>query len=94
MRINFGFGGMMGDTIEATLEIYLGNQLIQSQQLQAPEMILKMQLMNLVQDLANDTRPMKMKVIKLVPCWNQYEQKMTTIDEWLEYQNNAMCGDM
>ena len=91
MRINFGFGGF-GDVEKAKVEIYLGNQLVQQQTLEAPVQILKMQLMGLAQDLANNQQPMKMLVTKQVTNWSQFQQKNVTVNEWLEFKNNAMCN--
>jgi hypothetical protein len=90
--MNFSFGGFDDLMETAELEIYLGNQLVQKQTLQAPAPILKMQLMGLAQDLANDNRPMKMLVTKQVTNWSTYQQKNVTVDEWLEFKNNAMCN--
>ena len=43
MRMNFSFGGF-GEVETVRLEIYVGNQLVEQQTLQAPAQILKMQL--------------------------------------------------
>lgn len=91
MRMNFSFGGF-GEVETVRLEIYVGNQLVEQQTLQAPAQILKMQLMGLAQDLANNPQPMKMIVTKQVSNWSNYQQRMVTVDEWLEFKNNAMCN--
>lgn len=86
MFIDFGFG----DTEQVILEIYLGNQLIQKQQLNAPLEILKMQFMGLVQDIAQNNKPMKCKIIKYDIIWDQYEKEQKIIENYIEFRNKAM----
>ena len=80
------FGNM--DIIEATLEIYIGNQLVQSEQLQAPEMILKNQFINVVQQLSQQNgQPMSCKLIVKDYIYDQFEKESLVVDNSVEYAN-------
>lgn len=80
------FGNM--DMIEATLEIYIGNQLVQSEQMQAPEMILKNQFINVVQQLSQQQgQSMSCKLIVKDYIYDQFEKERFVVDNSVEYAN-------
>ena len=83
MRINF-------DISEMIYEIYIGDQLVNRETIQAPFMIHKSQYLNLIQQVANDTRPMKFKIIKQEIIWDEFEQKQKILNNYIEFSNKAM----
>ena len=85
MRIDF-------DISEMTYEIYIGDQLVNRETIQAPFMIHKSQYLNLIQQVANDTRPMKFKIIKQEQIWDSFEQKTKILNNYIEFSNNAMVA--
>ena len=85
MRINF-------DISEMTYEIYIGDQLVNRETIQAPFMIHKSQYLNLIQQVANDNRPMKFKIIKQEQIWDEFEQKTKILNNYIEFSNNAMVN--
>ena len=88
MRINFNMGMDMG-IHEAILEVYLGDKLIQKQSMSAPHMILKSQFMNLVEQVANDDRPIRIKMIKPETIFDQFEQKNKVLYNYVEFNNKG-----
>ena len=90
MRIDFNMG--MG-IHEATIEIYLGDKLIQRQSMQAPQMFLKSQFMNLVEQIAKDDRPMRVKMIVPDVIWDRFEQKNKILNNYVEFNNKGGSSD-
>lgn len=86
MFFDFGFG----ETYQAIIEIYLGNQCIQKQSLNAPEDILKAQFMGLMQQIVNENRPMKCKMILYDVIWDNIEKKQKVLENYVEFKNRLM----
>ena len=60
---NFNFNSMFGDVYDAKIEVYIGDQLVQSDSLQAPQIILEQNYLRLVQQIVTDkSRPMSIKL--------------------------------
>lgn len=78
------------DVYEVTTEIYLNDDLVQRQTIQAPHIIHKSQYLNLIQQIANDKRPMKFRMIKPDIIWDQFEQKQKVLNNYIEFSNKAM----
>ena len=71
----FDFNPFTDNTSETvTLEIYLGNQLVQSQQMTAPPQILQMYFMQAVQEAMAQKQPMKVKMTGVSNIWDAFEQ--------------------
>lgn len=88
MFIDFGFG----ETYQAIIEIYLGNQLIKRESFNAPEIMLKSQFMGLVQQIINEDKPMKCKLIVPEIIWDNYEKKQKVLNNYVEFRNRLMEG--
>lgn len=56
------FESLFGDTFDAKLEIYLGDKLVQSDNLQAPSIIIQQNYLGLVQQIIQNTQPMSVKL--------------------------------
>lgn len=75
----FGFG-----MYEAIIDIYVGDHLTNSEHMQAPDVILQMQFMNIVQQLSQDkSRPMSVRMT--VPY--NVEGSKKRIMNYVEYSN-------
>lgn len=83
MFFNFGFQ----EPMTVTLEQYVGNALVQSQQLSAPPEILQAQFEGLIQQLAQQPQPMKIKIIRYDEIWDEFEQKRKKIENSIEVKN-------
>lgn len=71
MFFNFGFS----EPMTIILEQYIGNALVQSQQLSAPPEILQAQFMKLIQQVARQSQPMKIRMVRYEDAWSQIDQE-------------------
>lgn len=83
MFFNFGFS----QPKTVTLEQYIGNALVQSQQLSAPPEFLQAQFMSLVQQVASQSQPMKIRMVRWEDVWNQIDGEWKKIECYVEFQN-------
>lgn len=80
------------ETYPVIVETYLGTQCIQRQQLNAPEGILKAQFMGLTQQIANEDKPMRVKMIVPEVIWDNYEKKQKVLNNYVKFKNKLMEG--
>lgn len=83
MFFNFGFS----EPITVTLEQYIGNALVHSQQLSAPPEILQAQFMQLVQQVASQSQPMKIRMVRYEDVWNQIDQERKRLELDVVFRN-------
>ena len=83
MFFNFGFS----EPMTVILEQYIGNALVQSQQLSAPPEILQAQFMQLVQQVASQSQPMKIRMARYEDVWNQFDQEWKKLELDVEFKN-------
>lgn len=79
----FNFGNML----DCELDIYIGNQLVQSQQMTAPDQMLAAQFMQMCQQVASDQRPIHVVMRRWEDGYDQYEGKVKRHEYKLEYWN-------
>lgn len=83
MFFNFGFS----EPLTVTIEQYIGNALIQSQQLSAPPEILQAQFIQLVQQVASQSQPMKIRMFRWEDVWSQIDQEWKRLELDVAFQN-------
>lgn len=83
MFFNFGFF----EPLTVILEQYVGNALVHSQQLSAPPEILQAQFMQLVQQVANQSQPMKIRMVRYEDVWSQFDQEWKKLELDVVFQN-------
>lgn len=83
MFFNFGFY----EPITVTLEQYIGNALVHSQQLSAPPEFLQAQFMQLVEQVASQSQPMKIRMVRWEDVWNQFDQEWKRLELDVAFQN-------
>ena len=83
MFFNFGFS----EPLTVTIEQYIGNTLVHSQQLSAPPEILQAQFMQLVQQVASQSQPMKIRMVRWEDIWNQIDQEWKKLELDVVFQN-------
>lgn len=83
MFFNFGFS----EPPTVTLEQYIGNALVHSQQLSAPPEILQFKFMGLVQQVANQSQPMKIRMVRHEDVWSQIDQEWKKLELDVTFQN-------
>ena len=83
MFFNFGFS----QPHTVTLERCIGNALVRSQQFSAPPEFLQAQFMQLVQQVAKQSQPMKICMIRWEEVWNKFEGKWKKLELDMEFKN-------
>lgn len=83
MFFNFGFS----EPVEVLLEQYVGNACVSRQKLSAPPEILQAQFMQLVQQVASQSQPMKIRMVRWENIWNQFDNEWKKLEYSVEFQN-------
>ena len=77
---NFNFNSMFGDVYDAKIELYIGDQLVQSDSLQAPQIILERNYLNLLQSIiADKSRPMSVKLLVAQDVYDDNDNYLRTM---------------
>lgn len=77
----------IGNMLDCQLDIYIGNQLVQSQQITMPDQMLAAQFMQICQQVASDTRPIHVVMRRWEDGYDQYEGNIKRHEYKLEYWN-------
>lgn len=80
MFFNFGFS----EPMEVLLEQYIGNACVSRQQISAPPEILQAQFMQLVEQIASQSQPMKIRMVRWEDVGREDGKK---IECYVEFQN-------
>ena len=72
---------------DCQLDIYIGNQLVQSQQITMPDQMLAVRFMQICQQVADDARPIHVVMRRWEDEYDQYEGKTKRHEYKLEYWN-------
>lgn len=83
MFINFG----LSEPMEVLLEQYIGNACVSRQQLSAPPEFLQAQFMQLVQQVASQNQPMKIRMFRWEDVWSQVDKEWKKLELDLTFQN-------
>lgn len=78
---------MFGLSDTVIIEIYIGNQLVQSQQMTAPRPFLEMQFLRLVQEIQQQSQPMKVIMKRKEIIWDNFEQIQKEVEYNIVAQN-------
>lgn len=73
-------------------EIYIGNALAQRQRMQAPKEMLMANFLQTMQQIGNDKRPMKIKMVRQVIVEDKIENKDKALNCDVTFSNNAMIA--
>ena len=77
----------IGHMLDCQLDIYIGNQLVQSEQITMPDQILISQFMQVCKQVANDPQPIHVVMRRWEDWYDQYENKTQRHEYKLEYWN-------
>ena len=83
MFINFG----LSEPMEVLIEQYIGNACISRQKLSAPPKILQAQFLQLVQQVASQSQPMKIRMVRWEDIWNNFDGEWKKIECYVEFKN-------
>lgn len=82
----FNFGNF-GNILDCELDIYIGNQLMQSQQMTAPDQMLAAQFLQMCQQVASNPQPIHLVMRRYEDAWNQIDGKMERQEYKMEFWN-------
>ena len=77
----------ISNMLDCQLDIYIGNQLVQSQQITMPDQMLAAQFAQVCKQVANDTRPIHVAMRRWEDGYDHYENKTKSHEYKLEYWN-------
>ena len=77
----------IGNMFDCQLDIYIGNQLVQSQQITMPDQILISQFMQICKEVASNTQPIHVVMRRWEDGYDQYDGKTQRHEYKLEYWN-------
>ena len=77
----------MDDFLEVKLNIYVGNQIVQSQRLSGPDQMLAMQFLQLCQQAAQQSEPYKIEMVRTELTYDQFEGKIVNQEYKMTYWN-------
>lgn len=83
MFFNFG----LSEPTLVTIEQYIGNALVNSQQISAPPEILQAQFMQLVEQVASQSQPMKIRMVRWEGVWSQIDKEWKKLELDVVFQN-------
>ena len=83
MFFNFGFS----EPLTVTLEQYIGNAQVHSQQISAPPEILQAQFLQLVQQVTSQNQPMKIRMVRWEDVWSQVDKEWKKLELDVVFQN-------
>lgn len=83
MFFNFG----LPEPLTVTIEQYIGNALVQSQQLSAPPEFLQVQFMQLVKQVTSQSQPMKIRMVRYEDVWSQFDKEWKRLELDMTFQN-------
>lgn len=84
------FGFDMFETYEVTFEVYIENELVNKQTMQSPKEILMANFLQTAQQIKNDQRPIKIKMISPDIIWDKFENKQKVLNNEIAVSNDAM----
>ena len=77
---NFNFNSMFGDVYDAKIELYIGDQLVQSDNLQAPQFVIEQNYLRLLQSIiADKSRPMSIKLLVAQDVYDDNDNYLRTV---------------
>ena len=82
----------MFETYEVTFEVYLEDKIINKQTTQAPKEFLMAQFAQTMKQIAQDRRPMKLKMIVPQIIWDNFENRQKVLDNSVTFSNNPMVA--
>jgi hypothetical protein len=83
---------IFGDAYKVNYEIYIGEQLVQKQSIEAPKEMLMINFIQNAQQIGNDKRPMKIRMVVPNTIWDNFDDKEIILNNKITFSNNAMVA--
>lgn len=87
MFASFDTSSLFGDIYDVAIEIYVGNQLVQSDSVSAPRMIVEQNYLQLVNQIIHNQQPMSVKMIRPVDVYDENDNYVRTLFNSVESFN-------
>lgn len=84
------FGFNVFETYEVAFDIYIEDKLVNKQTMQAPKEMLMANFIQVVNQISQDRRPMKVRMSKPEIIWDNFESKEKVLTNEIVFVNNAM----
>lgn len=82
----------MFETYEVVFEIYIEDKMANRQTMQAPKEIIMANFLQTVEQIKNDNRPIKIKMIRQDIIYDNFENKEKSLNNEVCFSNNAMVA--
>lgn len=86
------FGNIFGEMFDVCFEVYLEDNVINKQQMQAPAQFLIMNFIQNAEQIGRDGRPIKLRMYREDTIWDKFEKKEKPFNYEVEFLNNAMIA--
>ena len=86
----FGFTNDIFEIHKVTFEIYVEDKLINRQSMQAPKEMLMANFIQTMQQMIEDRRPLKMRMLSPEVIWDNFENRQKVLNNEVIFSNNAM----
>ena len=86
------FGSIFGELFEVNLEVYLEDNVVGRQTMQAPKEMLMINFIQNADQMGKDSRPMKLRMYRPDTIWDRFENQEKPFIHEVEFLNNAMIA--
>lgn len=89
MFVNFD---SMFEPYEVDIETYIEDKMVNKQTIQAPQQIIIANFLQLMNQIKNDKRPLKVRMTRPEIIWDNFENKQKVLTNEISFSNNAMIA--
>lgn len=89
MFINFD---SVFEPYEVDIETYIEDKMVNKQTIQAPQQIIISNFLQLMNQIKNDKRPLKVRMTRPEIIWDNFENKQKVLTNEISFSNNAMIA--
>lgn len=75
------------DVIEVVFEQYVGNQLVQKQQMSGPVVLLQAQFMQMMEQISRVKQPTRIRMVRYDSVWDKFDGQRKQIENSIEFKN-------
>lgn len=80
------------EMFEVTFEVYIEDKLVNKQAIQAPKEILMVNFIQMMNQIKDDKRPMKIKMSRPEVVWDDFNNTQKVLNNFVAFSNNAMVS--
>lgn len=83
----FNFNSIFGEVYDAKIEVYVGDSVVQTDNLQAPSIIIEQNYLGLLQQIIKESQPMSVKLLVAKDIYDDNDNYVRTIWNSVESYN-------